>query len=189
MSWWKSCADAFTALSGSHHINRHLRDKKPETAQSRPDTLITGGRIKRQKYVDTLLQFQQWKCTHTFVDAVIFTRSDFFPPNSPLHSNRWVSTFQGRLYYVRVSAYNMKGWGPPASSLPPSAAPSSKFSPYFSINLTISAARSFSVTLEFNLFVQQLFQPGFIFLCWIMHHVNVTEPLLQACREQIDLVG
>ncbi|XP_024141286.1 ankyrin repeat and fibronectin type-III domain-containing protein 1 [Oryzias melastigma] len=30
----------------------------------------------------------------------------------------------GRLYYVRVSAYNMKGWGPPATSLPPSAAPS-----------------------------------------------------------------
>ncbi|XP_047183689.1 ankyrin repeat and fibronectin type-III domain-containing protein 1 isoform X2 [Scophthalmus maximus] len=30
----------------------------------------------------------------------------------------------GRLYYVRVSAYNMKGWGPHASSLPPSAAPS-----------------------------------------------------------------
>ncbi|XP_039991816.1 ankyrin repeat and fibronectin type-III domain-containing protein 1 [Xiphias gladius] len=30
----------------------------------------------------------------------------------------------GRLYYVRVLAYNMKGWGPPASSLPPSAAAS-----------------------------------------------------------------
>ncbi|CAN9508840.1 unnamed protein product [Ophioblennius macclurei] len=30
----------------------------------------------------------------------------------------------GRTYYVRVSAYNMKGWGPPACSLPPSAAPS-----------------------------------------------------------------
>ncbi|XP_035853733.1 ankyrin repeat and fibronectin type-III domain-containing protein 1-like [Sander lucioperca] len=30
----------------------------------------------------------------------------------------------GRLYYVRVSAYNMKGWGPPACSTPPSAAPS-----------------------------------------------------------------
>ncbi|XP_072230245.1 ankyrin repeat and fibronectin type-III domain-containing protein 1 isoform X2 [Leuresthes tenuis] len=30
----------------------------------------------------------------------------------------------GRLYFVRVSAYNMKGWGPPTSSLPPSAAPS-----------------------------------------------------------------
>ncbi|XP_034049193.1 ankyrin repeat and fibronectin type-III domain-containing protein 1 [Thalassophryne amazonica] len=30
----------------------------------------------------------------------------------------------GRLYYVRLSAYNMKGWGPYASSLPPSAAPS-----------------------------------------------------------------
>ncbi|XP_062416101.1 ankyrin repeat and fibronectin type-III domain-containing protein 1 isoform X3 [Pungitius pungitius] len=31
----------------------------------------------------------------------------------------------GRLYYVRVSAYNMRGWGPPSSALPPSAAPSS----------------------------------------------------------------
>uniref|UniRef100_H3CD40 Ankyrin repeat and fibronectin type III domain containing 1 n=1 Tax=Tetraodon nigroviridis TaxID=99883 RepID=H3CD40_TETNG len=30
----------------------------------------------------------------------------------------------GRRYHVRVSAYNMKGWGPPASSCPPSAAPS-----------------------------------------------------------------
>ncbi|XP_078286610.1 ankyrin repeat and fibronectin type-III domain-containing protein 1-like [Rhinoraja longicauda] len=31
----------------------------------------------------------------------------------------------GALYYVRVSAYNMKGWGPPKSSSPPCAAPSS----------------------------------------------------------------
>ncbi|XP_036812191.1 ankyrin repeat and fibronectin type-III domain-containing protein 1-like [Oncorhynchus mykiss] len=31
----------------------------------------------------------------------------------------------GRLYYVQVSAYNMKGWGPPQSTLPPSASPSS----------------------------------------------------------------
>ncbi|XP_072916102.1 LOW QUALITY PROTEIN: ankyrin-repeat and fibronectin type III domain-containing 1-like [Hemitrygon akajei] len=30
----------------------------------------------------------------------------------------------GTSYYVRVSAYNMKGWGPPQSSTPPSAAPS-----------------------------------------------------------------
>ncbi|XP_061563987.1 ankyrin repeat and fibronectin type-III domain-containing protein 1 isoform X2 [Cololabis saira] len=30
----------------------------------------------------------------------------------------------GRLYYVRVAAYNMKGWGPPSCSRPPSAAPS-----------------------------------------------------------------
>ncbi|XP_058476241.1 ankyrin repeat and fibronectin type-III domain-containing protein 1 isoform X1 [Solea solea] len=30
----------------------------------------------------------------------------------------------GRLYHVRVSAYNMKGWGPSAASLPPSASPS-----------------------------------------------------------------
>lgn len=38
-----------------------------------------------------------------------------------------VFLFQGRLYYVRVSAYNMKGWGPAAPSCPPSAAPSSEF--------------------------------------------------------------
>ncbi|XP_069763629.1 ankyrin repeat and fibronectin type-III domain-containing protein 1-like [Narcine bancroftii] len=31
----------------------------------------------------------------------------------------------GALYYVRVSAYNMKGWGPPKASSPPCAAPSS----------------------------------------------------------------
>ncbi|XP_062387147.1 ankyrin repeat and fibronectin type-III domain-containing protein 1 [Sardina pilchardus] len=30
----------------------------------------------------------------------------------------------GRQYYVQVSAYNMKGWGPPQLSVPPSAAPS-----------------------------------------------------------------
>ncbi|KAL4648135.1 ankyrin repeat and fibronectin type-III domain-containing protein 1 isoform X1 [Arapaima gigas] len=30
----------------------------------------------------------------------------------------------GRTYYVQVSAYNMKGWGPSRPSLPPSAAPS-----------------------------------------------------------------
>ncbi|XP_075996927.1 ankyrin repeat and fibronectin type-III domain-containing protein 1-like [Genypterus blacodes] len=30
----------------------------------------------------------------------------------------------GRLYFLRVSAYNMKGWSSPACSLPPSAAPS-----------------------------------------------------------------
>ncbi|XP_018616903.1 ankyrin repeat and fibronectin type-III domain-containing protein 1 isoform X2 [Scleropages formosus] len=30
----------------------------------------------------------------------------------------------GRTYYVQVSAYNMKGWGPSQPSLPPSAAPS-----------------------------------------------------------------
>ncbi|XP_061732006.1 ankyrin repeat and fibronectin type-III domain-containing protein 1 isoform X1 [Nerophis ophidion] len=30
----------------------------------------------------------------------------------------------GRVYFVRVCACNMKGWGPPASSSPPSAAPS-----------------------------------------------------------------
>ncbi|KAJ8013464.1 hypothetical protein DPEC_G00030060 [Dallia pectoralis] len=30
----------------------------------------------------------------------------------------------GRLYYVQVSAYNMKGWGPPQQSAPPSAVPS-----------------------------------------------------------------
>ncbi|XP_023805304.1 ankyrin repeat and fibronectin type-III domain-containing protein 1 isoform X2 [Oryzias latipes] len=43
-----------------------------------------------------------------------------------LQNLRWTigNLSTGRLYYVRVSAYNMKGWGPPATSLPPSAAPS-----------------------------------------------------------------
>ncbi len=34
---------------------------------------------------------------------------------------------QGRQYYVQISAYNMKGWGPAQLSQPPSAVPSSKF--------------------------------------------------------------
>lgn len=33
---------------------------------------------------------------------------------------------QGTDYYVQVSAYNMKGWGPPLLSTPACAAPSSK---------------------------------------------------------------
>ncbi|XP_037546904.1 ankyrin repeat and fibronectin type-III domain-containing protein 1 [Nematolebias whitei] len=43
-----------------------------------------------------------------------------------LQNLKWTisSLSTGRVYHVRVSAYNMKGWGPPASSLPPSAAPS-----------------------------------------------------------------
>lgn len=33
---------------------------------------------------------------------------------------------QGVHYFVRVSAYNVKGWGPPQCSTPASAAPSSE---------------------------------------------------------------
>lgn len=41
---------------------------------------------------------------------------------------RYISCLlQGRQYYVQVSAYNMKGWGPAQLSQPPSAVPSSKF--------------------------------------------------------------
>lgn len=39
----------------------------------------------------------------------------------------WLPSSQGTAYYVRVSAYNMKGWGPPQASMPPSAIPSSKY--------------------------------------------------------------
>ncbi|XP_037836872.1 ankyrin repeat and fibronectin type-III domain-containing protein 1 [Kryptolebias marmoratus] len=45
----------------------------------------------------------------------------FWPPGQ---EGGGPGVLQGRLYYVRVSAFNLKGWGPPASSLPPSAAPS-----------------------------------------------------------------
>lgn len=34
---------------------------------------------------------------------------------------------QGERYFVRVSAYNVKGWGPPQCSAPVSAAPSSEY--------------------------------------------------------------
>lgn len=34
---------------------------------------------------------------------------------------------QGTAYHVRVSAYNMKGWGPPQASTPPFAIPSSEY--------------------------------------------------------------
>lgn len=34
---------------------------------------------------------------------------------------------QGVHYFVRVSAYNVKGWGPPQCSTPVSAAPSSEY--------------------------------------------------------------
>lgn len=51
--------------------------------------------------------------------------------------------FQGRLYYVRVSAYNMKGWGPPAPSCPPSAAPSSEFwTQKLNLHCTLSCSNS-----------------------------------------------
>lgn len=36
-------------------------------------------------------------------------------------------SLQGTDYYVQVSAYNMKGWGPPLGSTPACAAPSSKY--------------------------------------------------------------
>lgn len=36
-------------------------------------------------------------------------------------------SLQGTAYHVRVSAYNMKGWGPPQASVPPFAIPSSEY--------------------------------------------------------------
>lgn len=39
----------------------------------------------------------------------------------------WLPSTQGTAYYVQVSAYNMKGWGPPQASVPPFAIPSSKY--------------------------------------------------------------
>lgn len=36
-------------------------------------------------------------------------------------------SLQGTAYHIRVSAYNMKGWGPPQASTPPFAIPSSEY--------------------------------------------------------------
>lgn len=82
-----------------------------------------------QKYVDTQIQQMNVLPVDTsngavhILLAIQYTLSKF----SVFYINGRVFTFQGRLYYVRVSAYNMKGWGPPAPSCPPSAAPSSEF--------------------------------------------------------------
>lgn len=48
-------------------------------------------------------------------------KMSFYSPiiNSPFH------LVQGERYFVRVSAYNMKGFGPTQISSPPSAVPSS----------------------------------------------------------------
>ncbi|XP_028843423.1 ankyrin repeat and fibronectin type-III domain-containing protein 1 isoform X2 [Denticeps clupeoides] len=42
---------------------------------------------------------------------------------NPVYSITGLNT--GELYYVKVSAYNVKGWGPPQTSIPACAAPSS----------------------------------------------------------------
>lgn len=55
------------------------------------------------------------------------------PPHLPApcaeyHHPEHCFPLQGTAYYVQVSAYNMKGWGPPQASVPPFAIPSSKYS-------------------------------------------------------------
>lgn len=62
----------------------------------------------------------------------------------------FVVAFQGRLYYVRVSAYNMRGWGPAASSLPPSAAPSSEFTLLLCLCRSSLPQRQTSVTFLYE---------------------------------------
>ncbi|XP_041829932.1 uncharacterized protein ankfn1 isoform X2 [Melanotaenia boesemani] len=62
----------------------------------------------------------EWSCLKDFS----LLAGEMVLDNLQSHKCTISSLSTGRLYYVRVSAYNMKGWGPPASSLPPSAAPS-----------------------------------------------------------------
>ena len=77
--------------------------------------------------VDSL---QSHRCAISNLTTV--STDDFILSLQPAYSSPWAATiftvcvFQGRLYHVRVSAYNMKGWGPPQCSLPPCASPSSK---------------------------------------------------------------
>ncbi|KFQ23699.1 Ankyrin repeat and fibronectin type-III domain-containing protein 1, partial [Merops nubicus] len=68
----------------------------------------------------------EWSCSPTFSpplgEAVIDKLKNLDQPpwqgGNPLHG--------GTAYYVQVSAYNMKGWGPPQASVPPFAIPSSR---------------------------------------------------------------
>uniref|UniRef100_A0A3B4FYV4 Ankyrin repeat and fibronectin type III domain containing 1 n=1 Tax=Pundamilia nyererei TaxID=303518 RepID=A0A3B4FYV4_9CICH len=93
----------------------------------------------------------------------------------------WVSTFQGRLYYVRVSAYNMKGWGPPASSLPPSAAPSASKLQNPSRKQSVSRSLKHLFNSS-NKFVKTL--KG-IYLAAVFYH---KDSLLVTAEEQIPIV-
>ncbi|XP_063270780.1 ankyrin repeat and fibronectin type-III domain-containing protein 1-like isoform X2 [Prinia subflava] len=62
----------------------------------------------------------EWSCSPTFLpllgEAVIEKLKDLHFTIQGLMS--------GTVYHVRVSAYNMKGWGPPQASMPPFAIPS-----------------------------------------------------------------
>uniref|UniRef100_A0A8D0KT16 Fibronectin type-III domain-containing protein n=1 Tax=Strix occidentalis caurina TaxID=311401 RepID=A0A8D0KT16_STROC len=60
------------------------------------------------------------------VNSAVVTKykgKDRDPHTSSGDTRPW-QTPQGTAYYVQVSAYNMKGWGPPQASVPPFAIPS-----------------------------------------------------------------
>ncbi|KAM9831257.1 ankyrin repeat and fibronectin type-III domain-containing protein 1 [Neosynchiropus ocellatus] len=62
----------------------------------------------------------EWSCLKDF--SLVAGQEVLDDLQTPKLTIRGLAT--GRVYFVRVSAYNLKGWGPPAPSLPPSAAPS-----------------------------------------------------------------
>lgn len=69
------------------------------------------------------------ECSSWCTGAVAWGESSL--PHLP-SQERWRHTecavsLQGTAYHVRVSAYNMKGWGPPQASTPPFAIPSSEY--------------------------------------------------------------
>ncbi|KAH0629226.1 hypothetical protein JD844_011145 [Phrynosoma platyrhinos] len=73
----------------------------------------------------------EWSCSE-----------DFSPPAGEiimdnLQSLRCTITglTMGQCYYVRVYAYNMKGWGQPQTSTPPCASPSSKLRAFISFSI------------------------------------------------------
>lgn len=44
-----------------------------------------------------------------------------------MHHSLYFNTLQGQQYFVQVSAYNMKGWGPAQTTTPACASPSSRW--------------------------------------------------------------
>ncbi|XP_068193774.1 ankyrin repeat and fibronectin type-III domain-containing protein 1 isoform X2 [Antennarius striatus] len=63
----------------------------------------------------------EWSTSANFIDNL--DSAEVTETKNPSHSIRGLTT--GERYFVRASAFNMKGWGPPQCSTPPSAAPSS----------------------------------------------------------------
>ncbi|KAL7378978.1 hypothetical protein ABVT39_021512 [Epinephelus coioides] len=89
----------------------------------------------------------------------------------------------GAHYFVRVSAYNVKGWGPPQCSTPVSAAPSKSSKPQ-SPSKRLSVSRGIKQLFQSATKFVRLLQRG-VYLATVFYH---KENILVTAEDQIPLV-